>query len=179
MKVSVTGGAPIALCDAPNGRGGTWGADGTIVFTPTNGANIGLLRVSSAGGKPEPLIPLEEGEVTQRWPQLLPGGGAVLYTSNTAVGAGVVANANIVVHRLPNGERKVLERDAVYGRYLPSGHLDLPPQRDALRRAVRRESAGSDRSGGAGRRWRVRQPRHGRRAVLRIRHGHVRVCAGG
>src|SRR5262249_47492959 len=49
-KVSVTGGAAITLCDAPNDRGGTWGEDGYIVFTPNNTAPTSLLRVSSGGG---------------------------------------------------------------------------------------------------------------------------------
>lgn len=30
------GGAPVNLCDAPNGRGGAWAEDDTIIFTPTN-----------------------------------------------------------------------------------------------------------------------------------------------
>ena len=33
-KISVQGGAAVTLCDAPNDRGGSWGEDGTIVFTP-------------------------------------------------------------------------------------------------------------------------------------------------
>jgi serine/threonine-protein kinase len=35
-KVSVTGGAPIELCDATAGRGGTWTDDDAIIFTPSN-----------------------------------------------------------------------------------------------------------------------------------------------
>ncbi len=31
-KVSLAGGAPVSLCEAPVPRGGSWGADGTIVF---------------------------------------------------------------------------------------------------------------------------------------------------
>ena len=33
-KISVQGGAAVTLCDAPTDRGGSWGEDGTIVFTP-------------------------------------------------------------------------------------------------------------------------------------------------
>ena len=45
-----------------------------------------LSKVSSAGGTPQPLTTLDKqaGEVTQRWPQVLPGSKAVLFTSNTA-----------------------------------------------------------------------------------------------
>ena len=120
-KIATTGGAAITLCDAPAGRGGTWAEDGTIVFLPSNGSGVSLVRLSSAGGTPEPLLSLGEGEVTQRWPQMLPSGKGVLYTaSNVASGFG---NANIVVHPLPAGTRKVVLRRGSYARYLPSGHI--------------------------------------------------------
>ncbi len=119
-KVSVTGGAAVTLCDAPSGRGGTWAEDGTIAFLPSNWG-VGLLRVSSAGGTPEPLTTLEPGERTQRWPQMLPGGRAVLYTNNPSPTG--FENANLVVQPLPHGTRKVLQQGGYLGRYVPSGHL--------------------------------------------------------
>jgi len=119
-KIFVTGGAAVTLCDAPNGRGGAWGEDGTIVLTPDLAAGVRLLRVSSAGGTPEPLTSLAEGESTQRWPQVLPGGKAVLFTGGTA---GAFEDANIVVQPLPTGVRKIVQRGGYHGRYLPSGHL--------------------------------------------------------
>src|SRR5207249_4202020 len=121
-KISVTGGAAVTLCDAPQPRGGIWADTGTIVFQPISGSGGNLMRVSSAGGKPEPLTTLAEGETTQRWPQVLPGGKAVLFTSNSITFAGY-ENANIVVQPLPTGPRKILQRGGYYGRYLPSGHL--------------------------------------------------------
>jgi len=120
-KIAVTGGAAVTLCDAPNGRGGTWGEDGTIVFTPNNTARVRLLRVSSTGGTPQPLTTLAQGETTQRWPQVLPGGTAVLYAS--APTQTEWEDGSIVVQPLPAGERKVVQRGGYYGRYLPSGHL--------------------------------------------------------
>ena len=121
-KISVTGGAAVTLCDAVNGRGGSWGEDGSIIFTPANvGPGLVLWRVSSGGGKPEPLPKPGDGEVTQRWPQVLPGGKAVLYTGNTMVGG--YEDANLVVQPLPTGARKIVHRGGYYGRYLPSGHL--------------------------------------------------------
>ena len=45
-KVSVSGGATVTLCDAEgNGRGGSWGEDGIIIFAPN--LVVGLSRVSS------------------------------------------------------------------------------------------------------------------------------------
>jgi Tol biopolymer transport system component len=120
-KISVTGGAAITLCDAPNGRGGAWGEDGTIVFAPDRQTH--LVRVSSSGGAPAPLTTLDTGEVTQRWPQILPGGKAVLFTSLSPSGDFNFEKANLVVQSLPAGARKVVLRGGFYGRYVPAGHL--------------------------------------------------------
>jgi eukaryotic-like serine/threonine-protein kinase len=49
-KISVTGGPPQTLCDAPAGRGATWNNDGVILFAPN--LTGGLYRVSAAGGVP-------------------------------------------------------------------------------------------------------------------------------
>src|SRR5262245_5129647 len=120
-KISVSGGGAVTLCDAPNGRGASWGEDEAIVFLPQNGPGISLLRVRSAGGKPEPAIALADGEVTQRWPQVLRGGKAILFTSSASSGG--FEDANIVVAELPAGARKIVQPGGYYGRYLDSGHL--------------------------------------------------------
>jgi Tol biopolymer transport system component len=120
-KISVIGGAAVTLCDAPAGRGGAWAEDGTIAFTPSGNPGVSLLRVSSAGGKPEPLTKLADGELLQRWPQILPGGKSVLFTSNE--NAANFDEANIAVQPLPDGPRKIVQRGGYYGRYVASGHL--------------------------------------------------------
>ena len=126
-KVSVRGGAAVTLCDAPNGRGGSWGEDGTIVLAPE--IYSGLSRVSSAGGTREAVSTLdkEKGETTHRWPQVLPGGKAVLFT----VGIGST-DGNIEVQSLETGERKTLQLGGFYGRYLPTGHLVYYERGDAV-----------------------------------------------
>jgi serine/threonine-protein kinase len=123
-KISVQGGAAVTLCDVPDDRGGSWGDDGTIVFAPSN--RVALSKVSSAGGMPQPLTALdkEAGENTQRWPQVLPGGKAVLFTSNTVGGTTAgFEDSDIVVYSVASGQRKVVQRGGFYGRYLPSGHV--------------------------------------------------------
>jgi serine/threonine-protein kinase len=120
-KIAITGGAAIVLADAPSTRGGTWGDDNTIVFSPNQLAGTHLLRVSSEGGDARAITTLAEGEAIHLWPQVLPGGTALLYTSASAPGA--YDEANIVLHQLPSGTRKVLQRGGYHGRYLPSGHL--------------------------------------------------------
>ncbi len=121
-KISVQGGAAVTLCDALSDRGGSWGEDGTIVFTPSVTT---LSKVSSSGGTPQPLAKLDQqaGEVTQRWSQILPGGNAVLFTSSTSVAGTSFEDADIVVYSMASGQRKTVLRGGFYARYLPSGHL--------------------------------------------------------
>jgi len=120
-KILVRGGAAVTLCDAPDDRGGSWGEDGTIVFAPNFGAP--LSKLSSAGGTPQPLTSLDTqaGELTHRWPQVLPGGDSVLFTSNTATGN--YEDADIVVYSMASRQRKTVQRGGYHARYLSTGHL--------------------------------------------------------
>jgi serine/threonine-protein kinase len=115
-KVSVDGGAAIALCNASNPYGGSWGEDGNIVAALNN--NGALSRIPSSGGTPTPVTELAQGEITHRWPQILPGGKAVLFTAHTAQ-VGGFDGANIVVMSLADHRRKTLARGGTFGRYLP------------------------------------------------------------
>ncbi len=118
-KISANGGAAVSLCDAPAGRGGTWAEDGTIAFAPAGGPNVSLVRVSAAGGTPEPLTRLE-GVQTHRYPQTLKGGKAILFTAGNL---GNFDEASIIVQQQPDGAQRVVQRGGYYGRYLTSGHL--------------------------------------------------------
>ena len=120
-RASVNGGAPITLCDAPVGRGGTWIDDDTIVFAPSGAPGTKLLRIPTAGGSPAAFGTLSAGATTQRWPHALPAGRGVLYTEHLA-GAGF-DGANLVVASLSGEGPKVVVHGGYYGRYVPSGHL--------------------------------------------------------
>ena len=120
-KVSVTGGAAVAICDAPAGRGGWWAEDGTILFVPNSTPEMRIHRVSSDGGTPEPVTTRDKGDFLHRWPQALKGGGAVLFS--VATNSGSFDNGNIVVRTLPEGTQKIVHRGGYFARYLPSGHL--------------------------------------------------------
>ena len=80
-KVSTAGGWPQDLCDAPDGRGGTWNRDNVIVFTPfTSG---GLQQVPAAGGTPTAISQLDSdyGETSHRFPWFLPDSRHFLYAA--------------------------------------------------------------------------------------------------
>jgi Tol biopolymer transport system component len=123
-KIAARGGAAVTLCDAPNDRGGSWGEDGNIVFAASN--YEGLSRVSETGGKLSAVSQLDtkKGEFTHRWPQVLPGAKAVLFTTSTSVN---FDDASVAAQSLETGEKKILQRGAFYGRYLATsdatGHL--------------------------------------------------------
>jgi len=120
-KISAQGGAAVTLCDVPSDRGGSWGEDGAIIFS--GNVRTTLSRVSSAGGTPEPVTTMDEkkGEDTHRWPQVLPGGKAVLFTAGSA--ATGFDDAEIDVYSMDSGKRKTILRGGSYARYLPAGYL--------------------------------------------------------
>jgi Tol biopolymer transport system component len=76
VRISVAGGAPHTICDAPAGEGGAWfqseGQDGIIVFAPTSDGP--LQRVLAQGGVPTAATTLAEGETGHSFPQFLPDG---------------------------------------------------------------------------------------------------------
>jgi serine/threonine protein kinase len=80
MRVAVAGGVPVVICDAPDGRGGTWSSSGTIVFSPQL-VFEGLVKVSADGGPVEPatLVDFDRGENSHRWPVFLPDGVHFLF----------------------------------------------------------------------------------------------------
>jgi WD40-like Beta Propeller Repeat len=85
--------------------------------------------VSSQGGEPRPLTTLANGEISHRFPQVLPGGRAVLFTASTEVDIG--AGASLVALDIASGARTTVQRGGYFGRYVPSGHV-LYVQDDTL-----------------------------------------------
>jgi serine/threonine protein kinase len=78
-KVDVNGGRAEEICDAKDGRGGSWGSKGMIVFAPLNAGP--LMQVPAAGGTPRPVTALDDarGETAHRFPLFLPDGDHFLY----------------------------------------------------------------------------------------------------
>ena len=116
-KVPVTGGSPITLAKTEMPRGGSWSADGRIVFAPESSS--GLSIVPAAGGDVISLTTVAEeaGYESHRYPQWLPGDEAVLFTSVDSAGT------RIEVVEVASGERSVIHEGGFYGRYVPTGHV--------------------------------------------------------
>jgi Tol biopolymer transport system component len=123
-KVPVQGGTSITLASVRNPRGGSWGEDGAIVAALAN--TSGLSRVPGDGGAPQPLTTLQNGELTHRWPQVLPGNAAVLFTAHSGT-INTYENASIDVITRAGGVRKSVWRGGYHGRFIPTdgrrGHL--------------------------------------------------------
>jgi serine/threonine-protein kinase len=126
-KISIRGGTPFVLSNAAGYRGADWGADDRIVFP--NEFTSGLYRIPASGGNAEPLTHLDaqRGETTHRWPQILPGGQAVIFTSST--NNNFFQHASIEVASMKDGKAQTLVENAYYARYLSGGYLAYVSQR--------------------------------------------------
>jgi len=105
-KIEATGGPALSLCDAPNGKGGTWNRQGLIVFSPNSTAT--LFSVPEAGGEPTQVteFDVEKGDNSHRHPRFLPDGEHFLYVARTSFG-GVQDKTRLMVGSL-EGESKEL-----------------------------------------------------------------------
>jgi len=119
--VQASGGQAQVLCDAPNGRGGSWNEDGVIVFTPD--ALRGLSRVSSGGGSPIEMTTPDASrfEASHRWPVFLPDGKHFLYLAANFSGQ-LEANA-IFVGSLDSQEKRLLVNTSANASYAEPGYL--------------------------------------------------------
>src|SRR6059058_6044807 len=88
-------GAPLTLRDSVLGRGLDWTADDSILFNP--GVGTGIWRVRSGGDTPTAVTKTEPGEDQHRYPAMLPGGRAVLFS---AFSGGGIAEDQIYVQLL-------------------------------------------------------------------------------
>ncbi len=86
MKVSIDGGPAVTLGPTAGILGASWGPDDTIIFSEVRAG--GLFRIPAAGGDREPVTSLEEGETNHIWPEILPGGEAVVFTVVKGAGSG-------------------------------------------------------------------------------------------
>ena len=125
-KVSVGGDKPVTTLVDKKERffGGSWGDDNIIVFSsdnPTEGT-MNLFQVSADGGDPEPITTVDstKGEINHVFPQILPGGNAILF----GVMSDMTFNkCHIELLSLQTGKREKLFEDILNVNYSPTGHL--------------------------------------------------------
>lgn len=121
-KASVFGGSAVTVASlAAQPRGLWWGADHRIYFGYINSP---IYCVAEDGGTPEPVTQLDSagGEISHRFPQLLPDGKSVLYTvkfNNITT----FDDAAIAVRDGKTGRQTMLIRGGSFARYVPTGHI--------------------------------------------------------
>ena len=127
-KVALTGGPAMTILNTGIGgsSGATWAPDDTIIFATPDPAT-GLQRVSADGGdvavltRPEPA----RGELDHLWPEMLPGGRAVLFTITATTGGPDAAQ--VAVLDLATGTSRVLMPGGSHAHYVQSGHWFTRP----------------------------------------------------
>ena len=123
-KVAITRGPAMTIghAEGAGSNGAVWAPDDTIIFA-TNVRATGLQSVPAAGGDvtvlTRPVATL--GELDHLWPEMLPGGRAVLFTI-TAITGGPDA-AQVALFDLTTRATKVLLPGGSHAHYVPSGHL--------------------------------------------------------
>ena len=79
--VEVSGGSAQVVAEAAFGRGGAWGADGFIVYSPATQDRLYRINLNS-GTAAAPLTTLDPAQHTShRWPFFLPDGKHFLYSA--------------------------------------------------------------------------------------------------
>ncbi len=124
--IDASGGAVQTLADAPQPRGGAWGADGTILYSPN--PTSPLFRIPAAGGTPSPAVGKEQAPLSpatlagsQRWPAFLPDGRHFIFfkfARDTRAGA----RGDIHLGALDSQQDTILVGSDYRGQYA-SGHL--------------------------------------------------------
>ena len=123
-KVSISGGTPILICRMITAQSdyssGSWGADGTIVFSP-GGTNAPLQIVPAGGGEPTTIgFPDNaKDELRFTFPAHIPGRRAVLMN----VHLGFEGGRRVDVMNLDTGRRETVIADGSLAQYVDGGHI--------------------------------------------------------
>ena len=116
--IDIQSGGPVSVCDAPNSRGGSWAADGTIVFAPD--FRTPIYRVAAAGGTPVQVTHIDENKHTShRWPFFLPDGKHFLYLAMSHQSP----QNNAIYYASVDGKEDRLVLASIYNAQYASGFL--------------------------------------------------------
>ena len=123
--IGASGGSIQTICDAKQGRGGSWGKTGFIVFSPDIASPIH--KVGESGGSSVPVTRLAPDE-TQRQPVFLPDGKRFLFVSRTAAVDVLCAGSidgNLQRRVVENGSKAAFARGWLF--FVRDGNLISQP----------------------------------------------------
>jgi serine/threonine protein kinase/Tol biopolymer transport system component len=115
-RLDLGGGAPKTLAPATNGSGGTWNADGVIVFAPS--ITSPLMRVSATGGASAAVTTLGPQQFGHFNPHFLPDGRRLLFRA-----AGLAEVDGIYLGGLDGSSPTLLASNVTTAMYAPAGWL--------------------------------------------------------
>jgi serine/threonine protein kinase len=122
-KISLAGGTPQTVCEATGIAAGTWGKDGTILYTGWRDGHSVLFQVSAAGGAPVP-VRLRDRHSKQMedvfWPYFLPDGDHFLFRMAGDIHVGSLREGSST--RVADAESKA-EYSSGYIFYIREGNL--------------------------------------------------------
>jgi eukaryotic-like serine/threonine-protein kinase len=114
-RIPVSGGTPTTLCDAGPPYGLDWHEPDSILFS----TGKGVMRVAASGGSPEALTTPDskKNEASHRWPHMLPGGQAAVFT----IAGG--ASPQVAVLDIKKRTYRTLIANGSDARYAAAGYL--------------------------------------------------------
>ena len=119
-RTDLNGASPSAICDAPEGRGGSWGRGDVVVFSPSFGGPI--YQVPAAGGIPKPVTSLSPSStsLSDRWPSFLPDGKHFVFLRSLYGNAG---DNNEIRFGSLDGSEQPVRRGKFYSVQYAAGQL--------------------------------------------------------
>lgn len=120
--VPASGGAVELVAASGPGRGGTWGSDGTMLYSPALLSSI--FRIVPGRKERVPVTTLDEprGESAHQWPQFLPDGKHFLFVVQRVDPVTRRNETELCVQALGETERRVLLKGVTRAVYV-IGHL--------------------------------------------------------
>jgi hypothetical protein len=116
-RIAARGGPAQSVCDAQDGRGGSWNRDDVIVFAPSSGSRSAIQRVAAKGGVPSDVT---KTSGDYRYPVFLPDGRHFLYL----VTAASLENDGVYLSSLDGSENRRILADmsrVVFAPLAPGG----------------------------------------------------------
>jgi serine/threonine protein kinase len=119
-KIPASGGRPQDLCVAPFAVVGSWGPDGSILFSGLN--PVGIYRVPDTGGEAVRIVAPDtsRNEVNVIWPHFLADGRRFLYLVGLATGTG---QRELRVASLDSKENRLIARASSRVEAVAPGYL--------------------------------------------------------
>lgn len=121
-KVAVSGGAPVLLTNTGGAMGVTWEQDDFLVFTQGAAGGVWFISADGTGLRQVSFPDKDAGEVSHRWPQVLPGGAHVLVTVKKQ-SITSFDDASLHVVSLETGKSQQVLQGGTFGRYVETGHI--------------------------------------------------------